>query len=44
MINQSPKVEPFARLIQGSGCNTLSDSAELLDIFAAAFSHEKMPR
>ena len=44
LFNQSPKVEQFVRQMQGSGRNSLSDSAELLGIFAAAFFHDKMPQ
>ncbi len=44
LFNQSSKVEWFVRQMQGSGRNSLSDSAELLDIFAAAFLHQEMPQ
>jgi hypothetical protein len=37
LFDRAPKVEQFSRLMQGSSRNSLPYSAELLDIFVAAF-------
>ncbi|MDO8863653.1 hypothetical protein Q6D67_18325 [Haliea sp. E1-2-M8] len=37
LFNQPQKVEQFVRQMQRSGRNSLSDAAELLDIFTVAF-------
>jgi len=41
LFNQAHKVEQFVRQMQG---NRLSDSAELLDIFTAAFLDQEVPQ
>ena len=41
LFNQAPKVEQFVRQMQS---NRLSDSAELLDIFTAAFLDQEVPQ
>jgi predicted nucleotidyltransferase len=44
LFNQPQKVEQFVRQMRGPGHISLPDSAELLDIFAAAFLHQEMPQ
>lgn len=44
LFNQPQKVEQFVRQMKGSGRNSLSNSAELLDVFTTAFMYQEMPQ
>ena len=44
LFDRAPKVEQFSRQMQGSSRNSPSYSAELLDIFAAAFLQQEIPQ
>ncbi len=44
LFDRATRVEQFARQMQGSSRNSLPYSAELLDIFAAAFLQQEIPK